>query len=119
VFVSGCWRITAARSAPGRDACPDLLEAGVFTLAWSGTAGHPPAGPWLRISQATAYRYEDEAVEVLAAKAPTLHEALDRPLSRASLPDPGWHADLLGPVRGQEDQQEGKGNRQVVLRQGA
>ena len=30
------------------------------------------------ISQATAYRYKDEAVEVLAAKAPTLRRALDR-----------------------------------------
>lgn len=30
------------------------------------------------ISQATAYRYKDEAVEVLAAKAPTLREALDK-----------------------------------------
>ena len=30
------------------------------------------------ISQATAYRYKDEAIEVLAAKAPTLREALDK-----------------------------------------
>jgi len=30
------------------------------------------------ISQATAYRYKDEAVEVLAAKAPTLHQALEK-----------------------------------------
>ena len=30
------------------------------------------------ISQATAYRYKDEAVEVLAAKAPTLREALEK-----------------------------------------
>lgn len=27
---------------------------------------------------ATAYRYKDEVVEVLAAKTPTRHEALDR-----------------------------------------
>ena len=30
------------------------------------------------ISQATAYRYKDETVEVLAAKAPTLRQALDK-----------------------------------------
>jgi hypothetical protein len=30
------------------------------------------------ISQATAYRYKDEAIEVLAAKAPTLRAALDK-----------------------------------------
>ena len=43
-----------------------------------GPAGHPPAGPGFGISQATAYRYKDEAVEVLAAKAPALREALDK-----------------------------------------
>jgi hypothetical protein len=32
----------------------------------------------LRISQATAYRYLDEAIEVLAAQAPELTEALER-----------------------------------------
>ncbi len=39
-------------------------------------------GQGFGISQATAYRYKDEAVEVLAAKAPTLREALYKPLSR-------------------------------------
>jgi hypothetical protein len=31
-----------------------------------------------RVSQATAYRYKDEAVGVLTARAPTLHEALEK-----------------------------------------
>ena len=35
-------------------------------------------GAGFGISQATAYRYQDEAIEVLAAKAPSLREALDR-----------------------------------------
>jgi hypothetical protein len=43
-----------------------------------GPAGHPPAGPGSGISQATAYRYNDEAVEVLAVKAPSLREALEK-----------------------------------------
>ena len=44
----------------------------VFTLAsMPGPAGHRPAGPGFRRSpQATAYRYKDEAVEVLARESP-------------------------------------------------
>ena len=62
-----------------RDACPDLLEAGgLHADVVPEPAGHPPAGPGFGISQATAYRYKDEAVEVLAAKAPTLREALEK-----------------------------------------
>jgi hypothetical protein len=83
VFVSGCWRLTAARSAPGRDACPDLLEAGGLRAGVvPGPAGHPPAGPGFGISQATAYRYKDEAVEVLAAKAPRCARPWTRPPGR-------------------------------------
>jgi hypothetical protein len=55
----------------------------VFTLAWfRDRPDIPRLGRGFGISQATAYRYKDEAVEVLAAKAPTLREALERPLSR-------------------------------------
>ena len=50
----------------------------VFTIAWFPTAGHPRLGAGFGISQATAYRYKNEAREVLAAKAPTLHQVLDR-----------------------------------------
>jgi hypothetical protein len=43
---------------------PDLLEAGGLRAGLvSGPAGHPQAGPGSGISQATAYRYKDEAVE--------------------------------------------------------
>jgi hypothetical protein len=51
----------------------------VFALAWF--RDRPDVrrlGAGFGISQATAYRYKDEAVEVLAAKAPTLREALDK-----------------------------------------
>jgi DDE superfamily endonuclease len=51
----------------------------VFALAWF--RDRPDVrrlGRGFGISQATAYRYKDEAVEVLAAKAPTLREALDK-----------------------------------------
>ena len=51
----------------------------VFALAWfRDRPDIRRLGQGSGISQATAYRYKDEAVDVLAAKAPTLHEALDK-----------------------------------------
>jgi hypothetical protein len=51
----------------------------VFTLAWfRDRPDIRRLGAGFGISQATAYRYKDEAVEVLAVKAPSLREALDR-----------------------------------------
>jgi hypothetical protein len=51
----------------------------VFALAWfRDRPDIRRLGQGLGISQATAYRYKDEAVEVLAAKAPTLREALEK-----------------------------------------
>ena len=51
----------------------------LFTLAWfRDRPDIRRLGAGFGISQATAYRYKDEAVEVLAAKAPTLREALDQ-----------------------------------------
>ena len=51
----------------------------VFALAWfRDRPDIRRRGQGLGISQATAYRYKDEAVEVLAAEAPTLREALDK-----------------------------------------
>jgi hypothetical protein len=51
----------------------------VFALAWfRDRPDIRRLGAGFGISQATAYRYKDEAVEVLAAKAPTLRAALDR-----------------------------------------
>ncbi len=55
----------------------------VFTLAWfRNRPDIRRLGQGFGISQATAYRYKDEAVEVLAAKAPTLREALDKAIER-------------------------------------
>jgi hypothetical protein len=51
----------------------------VFTLAWfRDRPDIRRLGQGSGISQATAYRYKDEAIEVLAAKAPSLREALER-----------------------------------------
>jgi hypothetical protein len=85
----------------------------VFTLAWfRDRPDIRRLGQGSGISQATAYRYKDEAVKVLAAKAPTLREALDRAAEQGlAYLIAGRHPDLLRPVRGQEDQQEGEGDR--------
>ena len=51
----------------------------VFALAWfRDRPDIRRLGQGSGISQATAYRYKDEAVEVLAAKAPSLREALEK-----------------------------------------
>jgi hypothetical protein len=51
----------------------------VFALAWfRDRPDIRRLGQGFGISQATAYRYKDEAVEVLAAEAPALREALER-----------------------------------------
>jgi hypothetical protein len=51
----------------------------VFALAWfRDRPDIPRLGDGFGISQATAYRYLDEAIEVLAARAPGLREALEK-----------------------------------------
>ncbi len=51
----------------------------VFALAWfRDRPDIRRLGAGFGISQATAYRYKDEAVEVLAARAPSLREALEK-----------------------------------------
>jgi hypothetical protein len=55
----------------------------VFALAWfRDRPDIRRLGAGFGISQATAYRYKDEAVEVLAAKAPSLREALDKAVAQ-------------------------------------
>src|SRR5450755_3650124 len=51
----------------------------VFALAWFRDRPDIPClGKGFGISQATAYRYLDEAIGVLAVKAPDLRDALER-----------------------------------------
>ena len=54
-------------------------DQAVFALVWFRQSRDIPLiGKGLGISQATAYRYLDEAIGVLAARAPDLHDALQR-----------------------------------------
>jgi hypothetical protein len=55
----------------------------VFTLAWfRDRPDIRRLGLGFGISQATAYRYLNEAIEVLAARAPSLRETLDKALEQ-------------------------------------
>jgi len=107
---------------PERNARPDLLEAGALRAGLvPGPAGHPPAGPGVRNPRRprrTGIR--DEAVEVLAATAPTLREALDR-AAEQGLPYLILDGTLISSDRcaDKKNQQEGQADRHVVLREGA
>ena len=80
VFVSGLLagrrREIGTRNGTRALSC---WKQAVFTLAWfRDRPDIRRLGAGFGISQATAYRYKDEAVQVLAAKAPTLREALEK-----------------------------------------
>ncbi len=80
VFVSGLLA-DHRRELGTRDGTRALTcwKEAVFALAWfRDRPDIRRLGASFGISQATAYRYKDEAVEVLAAKAPTLHQALEK-----------------------------------------
>jgi hypothetical protein len=80
VFVSGL--LAGHRRELGtRDGTRALTcwKQAVFALAWfRDRPDIRRLGQGFGISQATAYRYKDEAVQVLAARAPSLREALDK-----------------------------------------
>ena len=80
VFVSGLLA-EHRRELGTRDGTRALTcwKQAVFALAWfRDRPDIRRLGAGFGISQATAYRYKDEAVKVLAAKAPTLRQALDK-----------------------------------------
>ena len=68
----------ARRTRKGTRALTCWYQA-VFALAWFRDRGDlARLGAGFGISRATAYRYRDEALDVLAGRAPDLHQALDR-----------------------------------------
>ena len=80
VFVSGLLA-DHRRELGTRDGTRALTcwKQAVFALAWfRDRPDIRRLGQGFGISQATAYRYKDEAVQVLAARAPSLREALDK-----------------------------------------
>jgi hypothetical protein len=80
VFVSGLLA-DHRRELGTRDGTRALTcwKQAVFALAWfRDRPDIRRLGAGFGISQATAYRYKDEAVSVLAAKAPSLKDALEK-----------------------------------------
>jgi len=58
---------------------PSCGKQALFALVWFRERRDVAlTGKGLGISQATSYRYLDEAIDVLAARAPDLHDALQR-----------------------------------------
>ena len=76
----GCWPRTAARLGTRRGTrALTCWKQAVFVLGWfRDRPDIVRLGHGFGISQATAYRYLDEAIEVLAAQAPGLREALEK-----------------------------------------
>jgi hypothetical protein len=67
-------RARGTRKGTRRLSC---FRQALFVLAWFRTQGDVQVvGAGFGLSRATAYRYRDEGVRVLAAQAPELHEAL-------------------------------------------
>jgi len=86
LFVSGL--LAARRRAVGTRKNTRRLgcyRQAVFALAWyRDRVSIPRLGAGFGLSQATAYRYLDEAAAVLAARAPGLQEALERALAEGT-----------------------------------
>jgi hypothetical protein len=86
LFVSGLLaahrREIGTRKGTRRLGC---CRQALFGLAWFRDKGDiPRLGRGFGLAQSTAYRYLDEVIEVLAARAPTLQQALDRALAEGT-----------------------------------
>ena len=82
-FVSGLLaahrRQIGTRKGTRRLTC---YKQALFALAWFRDKGDiPRLGCGFGLAQSTAYRYLDEVIEVLAARAPGLQESLERALA--------------------------------------
>ena len=91
--------LRAERRARGTRKGTRLLSCfrqALLVLVWMRTKGEVEViGAGFGVPRATAYRYRDEALTVLAAQAPDLHEALQE------VAEQGWsHVMVDGPIRG-------------------
>src|SRR5690349_20096413 len=83
LFVSGLLAVRrrqiGTRRGTRRLGC---YRQALFALAWFRDKGDiPRLGRGFGLPQSTAYRYQDEVIEVLAARAPGLQEQLERALA--------------------------------------
>ena len=116
-FVSGLLaahrREIGTRKGTRRLTC---YRQALFGLAWFRDKGDiPRLGQGFGLAQSTAYRYLDEVIEVLAARAPGLQDALERALAEErAVPDPGRQGRRYRPVPGENPQPQGQDDRFVV-----
>jgi DDE superfamily endonuclease len=86
LFVSGL--LAARRRGIGTRKCTRKLgcyRQALFALAWFRDKGDiPRLGAGFGLAPSTAYRYLDEAIGVVAARAPGLQEALERALAEGT-----------------------------------
>ena len=89
----------------------------LFALAWFRDKGDiPRLGRGFGLPQSTAYRYLDEVIEVVAARAPGLQEQLERALAEgAPYLNPGRQGRGHGPVPGENRQPQREDDRLVVF----
>ncbi|MGH3381203.1 MAG: transposase family protein [Actinoallomurus sp.] len=73
------WQERRLRGTPRGSRALTCFRQATMVLRWfRGERDIPKLGRDHKVSRATAYRYIDEGIAVLAAQAPDLHEALDR-----------------------------------------
>ena len=117
LFVSGLLaahrREIGTRKGTRRLGC---YRQALFALAWFRDKGDiPRLGRGFGLPQSTAYRYLDEVIEVVAARAPGLQDALERALAEGvAVPDPGRQGRGYGPVPGENRQPQREDDRLVV-----
>lgn len=73
------WQERRLRTTPKGSRALTCFRQAVMVLRWfRGVRDIPKLGRDHKVSRATAYRYIDEGIAVLAVQAPDLHEALER-----------------------------------------
>jgi hypothetical protein len=79
VICRDCWPERRARGTRCNSRALGCWKQALFVLSWfRKREDFAVLGAGFGITRATAYRYHDEAIRVLAELAPDLHEALRR-----------------------------------------
>ena len=115
-FVSGLLaarrRLIGTRKGTRRLGC---YRQALFGLAWFRDKGDiPRLGVGFGLPQSTAYRYLDEVIEVVAARALGCRRRWSGPWPRGAVPNPGRQGRGHRPVPGENRQPQGRGHRLVV-----
>lgn len=113
------YRERRRRGTPKNSRRLTCFHQALFALAWFRSKPNIRLhGIAFGLSQATAYRYLHEAIDVLSTQAPDLHQALDRAVAARRPPPHPRRQDLQHrSVPHQDHQRERRNHRRLVLRQ--